>query len=104
AGQSSRYRGLILHRRSHFPHSCGMCHGEEGQGMVGPPLRQNTSSARGLARGSFNGRSGGMPPVGADMSHRELAAIMTYVRNSWGNDYGAVHEDEIEAFLAPIDI
>lgn len=95
---------LIAEGEELFSFSCGVCHGDEGEGMVGPPLRQNTSNARGLARVIVNGRSGGMPPVGADMSHREIAAIMTYVRNSWGNEYGAVHEDEIEVFLAPIDI
>ena len=87
-----------------FSYSCAMCHGDEGQGMIGPPLRQNTSSPRGLARVIVNGRSGGMPPVGADMSHREIAAVMTFVRNSWGNQYGAIDIDEIEAYLAPIDI
>ena len=31
-----------------------------------------------------------MPPVGAQMSNDQIAAVLTYVRRSWGNGASAV--------------
>lgn len=84
-----------------FPVACAACHGEDGGGLIGPALRVNTSSARGLVRTMVNGINA-MPPVAADFSHREIAALATYIRNSWGNEYGPVTEEEVAEFLTPI--
>lgn len=73
--------------------TCKLCHGAEGQGMVGPPLRQNVENVRGVVRVVILG-NGDMPPIGSKFSDRELAAVVTYVRNSWGNKYGPVTEEQ----------
>jgi len=73
--------------------TCKVCHGQEGQGMVGPPLRQNVENAKGVVRVIILGGAD-MPPIGAKFSDRELAAVVTYVRNSWGNKYGLVTEEQ----------
>ena len=76
--------------------TCKQCHGPQGQGMVGPPLRQNVENARGVIRVVLLG-NGDMPPIGAKFSDRELAAVVTYVRNSWGNQYGLLTEEQAHA-------
>lgn len=73
---------------------CATCHGPEGAGLVGPALRANVQYARGVVRAIVQG-VGAMPPVAAGFSDREIAAVVTYVRNSWGNQYGAVTEQEV---------
>lgn len=77
--------------------TCTQCHGPQGQGMVGPPLRQNLENARGLVRAVIQG-SNNMPPLGSSMSDEDLAAVATYVRNSWGNSFGAVTEQQVAEF------
>jgi len=77
--------------------TCKLCHGQEGQGMVGLPLRQNVENARGVVRVVILG-NGDMPPIGSKFSDRELPAVVTYVRNSWGNKYGLVTEEQVGKF------
>ena len=31
-----------------------------------------------------------MPPIGEKFTDREIAEVVTYVRNSWGNQFGVV--------------
>jgi mono/diheme cytochrome c family protein len=38
-----------------------------------------------------------MPGFGAALSDREVAAVATYVRNSFGNEYGIVGEEAAAA-------
>ena len=37
-----------------------------------------------------------MAPMGAALSDADLAAVLTYIRNSWGNQAGAVTGDDIK--------
>jgi mono/diheme cytochrome c family protein len=85
---------------------CADCHGDQGQGAAGayPPLagnRQVTMASpinlvRVLLGGGFapctagNPRPYGMPPFGHRLNDAELAAVITYVRNAWGNHAAAV--------------
>lgn len=78
---------------------CADCHGSDGTGARGayPPLAGNPSVVQPnisnlvqiLRHGGFpastrsNPRPYGMPPV--EMSTDETAAVLTYVRRSWGN-------------------
>jgi len=54
---------------------------------------QNVENAKGVVRVIILGGAD-MPPIGAKFSDRELAAVVTYVRNSWGNKYGLVTEEQ----------
>jgi mono/diheme cytochrome c family protein len=83
-----------------FAKLCAPCHGADGGGMVGPPLRQLADNVRGLVRIIVTGGAE-MPPVGAQLSDRDIAAIATFVRNSWGSQYGWVGEDQVAAARAP---
>lgn len=90
---------LFVEGEEYFPSTCMECHGPEGGGGVGVPLRENTQYTKYVVRAIVNGQ-GRMPPIAADFDARKIAAILTYVSNSWGNDYGIVTEEDVEAALA----
>lgn len=77
--------------------ACAMCHQPAGQGMppafpalAGNDYLANLDSLVGTIR---DGREA-MPPF-SYFSDEELAAVITYIRNSWGNDFGGVSVDEV---------
>ncbi|KHG64509.1 cytochrome C [Thermus sp. 2.9] len=72
---------------------CTACHQANGQGM--PPAfpalagNPNLQDAQMILNVVKNGR-GAMPAVGANFSEEELVAVATYIRNSFGNNFGPV--------------
>jgi len=82
--------------------NCASCHGANGEGMgqVFPALAGNDK----LADANFvidvvlNGRPGtSMPAFGGQLSDEEVAAVVNYIRNSWGNAYGTVTAGQVSA-------
>ena len=77
--------------------SCAGCHQVRGTGLAGvaKPL-VGSPWVLGLPdraiRILLHGKEGTMlmPPVGAQMSNDQIAAVLTYVRRSWGNGASAV--------------
>lgn len=70
--------------------SCAACHQAEGQGIppVYPALAGNgyvQADATEVVRTILNGRAG-MPSFGGDLGDERLAAVVSYIRNSWGNE------------------
>ena len=46
----------------------------------------------------------GMPPFGPQLSDQEVAALVSYVRNSWGNQGGFVSASEVNRYRSvPLD-
>ena len=43
-----------------------------------------------------------MAPMGAALSDSDLAAVLTYIRSSWGNHYSAVSDDDVKAERAAV--
>ncbi len=94
-----------------YEHHCAQCHGEQGQGAPGvyPALAANravtmspaTNLIQVLVRGGFapvtagNPRPYGMPPFGHTLNNRELADVLSYIRQAWGNRAPEVSELEI---------
>lgn len=80
-----------------FSSNCAVCHGAEGQGAIGPRLAKNRNVGN---TGFFVERillgfpAHGMPPFG-HLSDEQVAALATFVRNSWGNEFGAVIPEEV---------
>jgi mono/diheme cytochrome c family protein len=106
AAQTARAKAL-------YTHQCAGCHGAHGEGAPGvyPPLAGNPSvtladagnAMQVIRHGGFapqtraHPRPFGMPPAG--LSHQDLADVTTFIRQSWGNQAGAVTVQE--AMRAP---
>jgi cytochrome c oxidase subunit II len=88
-------QGQMLHLRN-----CAGCHQASGQGLRAagfPPLVGTPVSMDEHIRVAVHGRAGSaMTGFGPVLGDEELAAIVTYQRNAWGNDTGDV--------VAPADV
>ena len=89
-----------------YDQRCAYCHGDAGQGAEGayPPLAGNravtmdsTVNLMQIVRlGGFlpatagNPRPYGMPPFSHVLDDDAIAAVLTYIRGSWGNDAAPV--------------
>lgn len=96
--------------RKVFLTSCFACHMQEGQGLPGvfPPLAgsdylkaDKDRSIRVVLKGlsgpiTVNGKpyNNMMPPQ--DLTDDQAADVLTYVMNSWGNDYGTVSAQDVK--------
>jgi nitrite reductase (NO-forming) len=94
-----------------YMQTCFVCHQPEGQGVPGqiPPLAKSdflsTLTKEDYIRGVLNGRSGPIVVNGQTyngtmvpmnyMTDEQIADVLTYVRNSWGNSGDAVSTDEV---------
>ncbi len=86
--------------------NCSSCHQPNGMGQTGqfPPLAGsewvlgNTEKLALIIHNGVAGQievagssyNGNMAAVGANLSAKELSALMTYIRTSWGNDASIV--------------
>ncbi len=88
-----------------FRQHCAMCHQADGRAPVTsiPSLggNENIADAELIVIALHQGIAN-MPPF-VTLSDADIAAIATYVRNSWGNTYGAVTEEEVAATRAELD-
>jgi mono/diheme cytochrome c family protein len=97
-----RDAGTMARGAKIYDQRCAYCHGDQGQGAAGayPPLAGNravnmaqpTNLIQVVSHGGFlpttagNPRPYGMPPFGQVLDAADVAAVLTYVRGSWGND------------------
>lgn len=96
---------------------CAACHGPDGQGLqtgpqkmapsfVGSPLLLGNPEAslaavlKGIAKKPDSPYLGQMAALGAGLDDEKLAAVLTYVRNSFGNQAAAVTVEEAAAARA----
>lgn len=102
-------RGQDIYRQQ-----CAECHGEQGEGRRGafPALAGNravtladtTNLVRVLLQGGYqpatagNPRPHGMPPFAQSLRDEEMAAVLSYIRNAWGNV--APRVDTIDVYRA----
>ena len=93
---------------------CGGCHQGNGMGLPGsfPPLAGSEYVKGGTERlirivqhgiigpisvaGQPYNVPGGMQPFGASMSAQDLANVLTYIRNSWGNEGTMITKEMVE--------
>ena len=97
---------------------CGACHGQNGEGTpIGPPLAGSewvTGPAENLIRIQLRGLEGpitvkgvtydipgGMAPL-AYQNDEQIAAVLTYIRNSFGNSAPAVDPAEVAALRSEV--
>lgn len=82
---------------------CRLCHSANGEGGVGPALVGNEFLSR---RTGVVGQimdpdeEHGVMPAFDGLLDREIAAVATYIRNSWGNDFGIVPIATVGLFRA----
>jgi ubiquinol-cytochrome c reductase cytochrome b subunit len=93
--------------------NCSSCHGAAGQGVPGafPPLAKNSyvtgdpkhvvhTVLYGLSQPiEVNGQkfSGQMPPWKGTLSNADVAAVISYIRSSWGNSASKITEKDVTA-------
>ena len=91
--------------------NCSSCHQANGKGQPGvfPPLAGNpvvtgdASKVIHIVKNGLNGKisvhgttyNGQMPPWKGTLSDSDIAAVITYVRSSWGNHASAVTTSQV---------
>ncbi len=95
-----------------FMGRCAACHQAEGTGLPGifPALKGSKTATQAEHRAHhldivIHGKSGtAMQPFGKQLSAQELAAVVTYERNAWGNNTGdLIQASEVQPLLNPAD-
>jgi len=97
-----------------YMRACAACHQADGRGMEGafPPLAKVDYLARTAKETQIDAVLNGMRgpltvdgtlynapmPPNADLSDAQIAAVLTYIRTSWGNTLEPVREDEVARF------
>lgn len=121
AGQSALDTRLILKQGAEvYAKRCADCHGSDGKGVarIYPALDGNSSvneptginAIRAVLLGGFapvtagNPRPYSMPPFAQQLSDSEVAAVVTYIRQSWSNRASPMLErDVIKYRHTPVD-
>lgn len=99
-----------------YEHHCADCHGDRGEGAVGafPALAANRTVVlhvpanliRAVLSGGYlpatrgNPRPYGMPPFSHVLDDSDIAAVLSYIRSSWGNDASPVSALEVQQYRA----
>jgi mono/diheme cytochrome c family protein len=95
-----------------YADNCARCHGDRGEGLApaAPALAgsrvvnmgSSVDSIRIVLYGGYapgtdsNPRPFGMPPFYPSLLSEEIASVLTFVRDSWGNGARPVSADEVE--------
>ena len=99
---------------------CSACHGADGKGATGgtfPPLSESpwiSGDSDRAVKVVLNGLTGPvdilgktynleMPPQGAVLPDDQIAAILTFVRSSWGNNASPVTPEFVKSIRASTD-
>ncbi|MCB1948905.1 MAG: cytochrome c [Burkholderiales bacterium] len=107
----SAYHELVKGERLYQIY-CQECHGSFGEGVPGiyPPLARNRSvimasplnSIRSILEGGYpatttkNPQPYGMPPFQQILQDEEIASLVSYIRNAWGNSASRVTVFDVE--------
>jgi len=99
--------------RAVYENVCALCHNSDGNGKPNqaPPLAGSdwvTGSTSRLIRIPLAGLTGpievksekwnlAMPAMGAALSDEDLAAVLTYMRASWGNKASEITAEQVKA-------
>ncbi|MBT9382446.1 cytochrome c [Pseudooceanicola sp. CBS1P-1] len=99
--------------------NCSACHGLNGEGISGmvPAFAGNhgllgddaTNLVHAMLKGARAAHThtaqtaAGMPSFAWKMDDKDIAEILTYVRNSWGNSAAPVSADQVGAMRAALD-
>ena len=110
---------FLARGKKNYEMVCGTCHAPDGKGKPAqaPPLAGSewvtTKGISRLAHIPLQGVMGtlkvegqewnlNMAAMGAALRDEDLAAVLTYIRTSWGNKAGAVTADDVKKIRAEI--
>lgn len=88
--------GLRLEGEQIFGANCAVCHGVEGTSGVQLRGNRNLADTRHVLRMVTRGTV--EMPSFRRLSDREIAGVATHIRNSWGNAFGLVTEEEVSSY------
>jgi mono/diheme cytochrome c family protein len=107
-------KAMINNGAKLYENQCATCHQASGKGVpsIYPALAGSsaintpiaTNAIRLVLHGGYatstvgNPRPYGMPPFAQAMSDEDVAAVLTYVRNSWGNQGNAISSNEVNQY------
>jgi mono/diheme cytochrome c family protein len=97
-----------------YDNQCATCHQAAGEGVAGiyPTFAGNNTVASPIATNAIrivlnggyppstsgNPRPYGMPPFGQTLNDDEVASVVSYIRNTWGNQAGMVSPSEVNRY------
>ncbi len=116
ASVNTSLKNSITRGQAVYQQLCLACHQADGSGVpnLNPPLTRNpwTMGAKDVLitqvlKGS-NGKveidgdrfNNTMPPLGTVLTDQQIADVLTYVRNNFGNDASAVSATQVKAVRA----
>ncbi len=119
AGKEEMAR-IMAQGGSLYTSHCSACHAEDGSGVANiyPALKANrnlqmqnvANPLRIILAGGFapatkaNPRPYGMPPFGTVLSDDEVALVLSYIRNAWGNQGTVISAAVVNPYrTAPLD-
>ena len=90
-------------RRIYVDQGCAVCHGLMGHGGVGPDFVGDHFLIVGdyVVAQILLGR-GQMPGFADKLSDDQIAAVASYIRQSWGNKLGDLSPDQVKQIRAKI--
>ncbi len=107
---------VLAEGRRIYEAKCAQCHGDDGRGKLPayPPLAGNravtlspaVNAIRMTVNGGFppgtkgNPRPYGMPPFGHELDDAQVAAVLSWIRTSWGNAAPPVTAVEVNRYRA----
>jgi cytochrome c oxidase subunit 2 len=99
---------LLQRGREVYNDNCAVCHKPDGTGM--PPAFPAVKGSR-VVTGPFkeqvdivlNGKNA-MPAWGLQLNDDDIAAVITYERNSWGNEDKKIHGSLAGGVVMPTDV
>ena len=96
-GENALFEALMNEGAGVFHTICAGCHGVNGDEQLASHVvelagNSRLENERLVLRRVIHG-GGYMPGFGGGLSDREVAAVATYVRNSFGNDFGMIREE-----------
>lgn len=120
APEPSATEQLMAQGAALYKTHCSDCHAADGRGVpsVYPALQGNpgvqtpsiANSVRMILAGGFapstsgNPRPYGMPPFGPVLKDQEIAILLSYIRNAWGNQGSVVTAAQVNRYRsAPLD-
>ncbi len=109
----------MTHAALHYEVNCSACHGTQGEGMgdLVPAFEANhallsedpTDLVRVMLLGARAGHTeakptgGGMPSFAWKFDDRQIAEVLTYIRNAWGNSGTPVDRNMVAGMRAALD-